>query len=927
MSLWNINTPPELYPNAVATPAGWADPITGELYVAVGGLSTYKGGAAELTQVRLLTDDPDVFNTGASLKPKVYPAGEYLVFEALFNEPVTWTGDAPKLTVTIDGNARTASYFVDATDVLAHTADKVMSVTIGSGGTNYQVGDKITFTVNTGAGHTGSSAEAVVSSVGGSNAISGITMVHNGASYDIAPTPVVHTGYVKSITVGGSGTAYVNGDALTFTTAGSTTSATGYIVTNSAGNVTRAVVTSGGVGYTSAPTVGKTSLYGSGNTFTAVTSYGSGASLTAVLGTPANGKGTNRILFRYQIQANETAAPEEIVLASPVESVGTTNWGDSDSGGGASAAATATISGGVTSFSGITAGSGYTAAPRVTINSATGTGATAHAVLDKGINTVTPTIAGTGYRSAPLVTLTGDTGNEDGSVTAVLATSGIACDVTIGGSATTGIANDTPLIVDNTGHGGTGFAGTLQTDGNDITGVTITNAGSGYTSAPELTVGDPGLGTRTLTAVIGKAIASFTVAAAGTGFVSAPGISIAAPTATAGTTTAGAGVTLRTQATASSTLKNLDTVKSLVVDNPGYGYVAATAVFTNASGDVTGQDAAATPVISNVVKSVTVTNGGSGFGVAPTVVFTGGTSGTPATATSTIDGGRITAVTMTNHGDSYTVAPAVSFTPVAEVPTLTFDVSQYVAGVTVASGGTGYSTGTALVFDSGDAAGTIIANSSGVITGAVLTDGGSYVSAPTITVTAPPTWSGAVTYSLGDVVVRSGTRYKSKANGNLNQQPPNGTWWTVLNDATLTAVMRSPIIGESSVDGVAPTIDSSDITHDRFGDTTAQVAFVTGDWFTVTINTTKPVFVVNGSGATIALDIDGDSQELTYFSGSGTTELHFAYQVTDADSATATNVTIADPIVLAVGTTIKDAAGNDLVLTFTEADTSGVSFN
>lgn len=61
------------------------------------------------------------------------------------------------------------------------------------------------------------------------------------------------------------------------------------------------------------------------------------------------------------------------------------------------------------------------------------------------------------------------------------------------------------------------------------------------------------------------------------------------------------------------------------------------------------------------VTHVSVTNGGTGFATAPTVVFTGG-GGTGAAATAYVDGGVITGVVVTNGGSGYTSSPSVSFT-------------------------------------------------------------------------------------------------------------------------------------------------------------------------------------------------------------------------------------------------------------------------
>jgi len=62
-----------------------------------------------------------------------------------------------------------------------------------------------------------------------------------------------------------------------------------------------------------------------------------------------------------------------------------------------------------------------------------------------------------------------------------------------------------------------------------------------------------------------------------------------------------------------------------------------------------------------VVRTIAVTNGGSGYTTAPTVTITGG-GGSGATATATISGGRVTAVRVTANGTFFTTAPTVSVT-------------------------------------------------------------------------------------------------------------------------------------------------------------------------------------------------------------------------------------------------------------------------
>jgi len=98
-----------------------------------------------------------------------------------------------------------------------------------------------------------------------------------------------------------------------------------------------------------------------------------------------------------------------------------------------------------------------------------------------------------------------------------------------------------------------------------------------------------------------------------------------------------------------------------------------------AENQVNGPDAAAYNAINqvkrrgygilygNVVKTITVTNAGSGYTTAPTVTISGG-GGTGATATATVSGGKVTGITITSHGTLstsgpyYTSAPTVTIT-------------------------------------------------------------------------------------------------------------------------------------------------------------------------------------------------------------------------------------------------------------------------
>jgi hypothetical protein len=95
------------------------------------------------------------------------------------------------------------------------------------------------------------------------------------------------------------------------------------------------------------------------------------------------------------------------------------------------------------------------------------------------------------------------------------------------------------------------------------------------------------------------------------------------------------------------------TVTSVVLDNPGTGYLQSDVLIVSFSG---GSPAGGT------LTGGTITNGGSGYTSAPAVSFTGGGGGSGATATSTITGGKVTGVTITNPGTGYTTIPTVVFT-------------------------------------------------------------------------------------------------------------------------------------------------------------------------------------------------------------------------------------------------------------------------
>jgi hypothetical protein len=79
------------------------------------------------------------------------------------------------------------------------------------------------------------------------------------------------------------------------------------------------------------------------------------------------------------------------------------------------------------------------------------------------------------------------------------------------------------------------------------------------------------------------------------------------------------------------------------------------------SGGGGGRAVATAALASNVVTSITVTNGGLGYTTPPSVVFSGGGGGTGATATTTLASRSVAGILVINGGAGYTSAPTIAF--------------------------------------------------------------------------------------------------------------------------------------------------------------------------------------------------------------------------------------------------------------------------
>lgn len=142
-------------------------------------------------------------------------------------------------------------------------------------------------------------------------------------------------------------------------------------------------------------------------------------------------------------------------------------------------------------------------------------------VRGAGVAKITVDAGGSGYTSAPAVVIEGGNGS-GASATAVLTGGAVsAINMTSNGSGYT-----FPPTVSLVGGGGTGATATAKLD-KGVDTITITNGGSGYTSATVSFSGGNPVSPATATAtVVGDAVDSITITDPGVGYESAPTVTI-----------------------------------------------------------------------------------------------------------------------------------------------------------------------------------------------------------------------------------------------------------------------------------------------------------------------------------------------------------------------------------------------------------------
>ena len=239
-----------------------------------------------------------------------------------------------------------------------------------------------------------------------------------------------------------------------------------------------------------------------------------------------------------------------------------------------------------------------------------------------------------------------------------------------------------------------------------------------------------------------------TVTNGGSGYTSAPTVGF-----TGGGSTSGAAATAEL---------TFDAVASVSITNAGRGYTAAPSVTFSGGGS----GAAATSALAACrgIGSITITDGGSGYSD-PTLDLliqdppVGASPRVLPHARATMTGGVVTSVTIINRGCGYTSVPAINIghpgTPGTRATfSLTLQPAGRVGSVTVTNGGSGYTAAPAVTLGAAPSGGVTATGAvvmSGPVNGVRITERGrGYTSAPTVTFTGDGSGA-AATAELGSV--------------------------------------------------------------------------------------------------------------------------------------------------------------------------------
>lgn len=670
-------------------------------------------GGAVLNKVGYTTATPPGGDI-ATISGNVSSGGRVFI---LANGSITVNGGANINTqgLFLSTLAETGDFAFTTSGNLAFSGASQGSITIGTGSTAVQVSS--------------GSLSAYAGAVAVSNvSVAGDMLVNTGSALNIAaiggPTSV--TGNLSIVTNNASVTQ------SRLLTVGGTTSfntGTGSVTLNFQG-LDALAVTGAGTGYTAAPTVTLTGGGGSGATATAqintsgnisgltITNAGTGytSAPTITFGTVSGASGA---AATATVNMNDFVGNVSSTTSGVVSLIDRNNLGfTASTAGGLSAQAV----GNVTTNGAVTVG-----ASGVTLNSF-GNG---NVTFDSGSST-TGTLSALAAGIGNTITI-----NAVGNLTTgTISAAGVALNAAVVNSAGTGYTSAPSVTI--TGGGGAGATATATLVGNALTGIGLGSGGSGYTSAPTVSFSTAfgGSGATATATVFGGAVVGYTITNAGTGYTSAPTVTVSGG--------GGSG------ATATVTLPSSSGIASVAITNAGSGFTGNGTLTFSGGGTIPTAGAGGTATITGTTlgytlnQNVSFANTGSGWdmGNLPTVTVTGG-GGTGATVVPSWVNGLLTHVVITNLGTGYTSAPQLTFTggnaPINPPGVIQLALTGTTLGsLALAGGGTGYTSAPAVTISGGGGSGAIATAtiSAGAVTGYTISNAGTgYTSSPSVILT------------------------------------------------------------------------------------------------------------------------------------------------------------------------------------------------
>jgi len=243
-----------------------------------------------------------------------------------------------------------------------------------------------------------------------------------GAQFDAVPV-----GSVTSVRVSAGGSGYTTEPAVTFSdpptppTGQQSRTAKGYAIRNSITNtISEVIITDSGLGYITSPTVTINPPTATNFTVTSITTNPATLIATVTTAVAHGFANSDQILISgaspsdyngtKTISNVSTNTFTYVVTSALADATGNITAAKVSAGNQATATASITTSG-ISKFTPISGGSGYTEAPQVKIEGGGGTGATAKANVSGGqVTSIDIITQGTGYTSPPAVIISPSTG-------------------------------------------------------------------------------------------------------------------------------------------------------------------------------------------------------------------------------------------------------------------------------------------------------------------------------------------------------------------------------------------------------------------------------------------------------------------------------------------------------------------------------------